>query len=296
MLLETVTTAKGRRLAMAIIKSAVKLIIREHGNYSFSGPALTLGIPEIYATHDELNNWFPNLMGQPCNLKLADVSITTNDTGRRLGWVSAETFFRSLGIPDVTSVDIPGCEHQPDLIHDLNDPFPQHFSNRFNLVIDPGTIEHVFDIKTGLSNIVRALKVGGVIIQQVPVYSYNGGYYSINPNLLNDFYAANGFDELKTYIIMWDRYHAYTGQNRCYEYSEQLLGFRHAIADYDQCRFSPHMLFFARKKEELLEIRIPLQFEGHYVGNRLKDSPSTNLLSFEKLMSHERVPKAQIYP
>jgi hypothetical protein len=256
---------------MAIIKSAVKLIIREHSNYGFSGPALTLGIPEIYATPDELYNWFPNLIGQPCTLKLTDISITTNETGQRLGWVTADTFFRSLGILDVTSVDIPSCEHQPDLIHDLNIPIPQNFSNRFNLVIDPGTIEHVFDIKTGLTNIVRALKIGGVIIQQVPVYSFNGGYYSINPIVLNDFYAANGFCEFKTYIIMWDRYRAYTGSHRCYQYQEKLFGGRHAIADYDQCRFSPHMLFFARKNEELPEIRIPLQFEGQYMTSTSAD-------------------------
>jgi hypothetical protein len=262
---------------MAIIKSAVKLVIREHATYHFAGPVLTLGIPEIYASYGELQKWFPDLAGQSCPLKPADIKITTNETGQKLSWVTADTFFTSLGIFDVTSVDIPGCEHQPNLIHDLNDPLPQHFANRFNLVIDPGTIEHIFDIKTGLTNIVRALKVGGVIIQQVPVYSYNGGYYSINPNVLNDFYTANGFGELKTFIIMWDRYHAYTGQNRCYEYNEKLLGFRHAIADYDQCRFSPHMLFFASKKEELPKIRIPLQFEGHYMGNTLNSSPSGNL-------------------
>ena len=129
------------------------------------------------------------------------------------------------------SVDIAGSEHVPDFIHDLNNPFPEKYMNRFNIIVDPGTIEHVFDIKSGLANIVRALKVGGTVIQQVPIYSYNGGYYNINPNLLNNFYVANGFADIKMFIIMWDRYHAYTGTNRCYEYTDKYLGARHALAD-----------------------------------------------------------------
>jgi hypothetical protein len=249
---------------MAIINSSVKLIIRERSLYRFSGPALALGIPEIYATYSNLKEWFPDLAGEECRLTAKDIKITTNEVGRNLGWVTSDTFFKCLGISEITSVDIPGCEHQPDLVHDWNDPLPQHFINRFSLVIDPGTIEHVFDIKTGLVNIVRALKIGGVIIQQVPIYSYNGGYYSINPNVLNDFYTANGFSELKTFIIMWDRFHPYIGKNRCYAYSENILGTRHALSDSDQCRFSPHMLFFARKTKEIMDFVNPLQFSGQY--------------------------------
>ena len=100
----------------------------------------------------------------------------------------------------------------------------------------------------------------------MPVYSYNGGYYSINPNVLDDFYQANGFDDMRTYIVMWDRYRAYTGQNLCYEYSPEVLGARHSLADYDQCRYSPHMLFFARKDEEVSDIIIPQQFSGEYLA------------------------------
>jgi len=267
---------------MAIIKPAVKIIVRENATYNFSGPALSFGVPEIYATYGELKQWFPELTGQPCLLKPAEVNLTLNEIGKKLGWVTSDTFFKSLGISELLTIDIPGCEHEPDLLHDLNQPLPGHFLNRFNLILDPGTMEHVFDIKTGLTNIVRALKVGGIIIQQVPVYSYNGGYYSINPNVLNDFYRINGFSELKTFIIMWDRYHAYTGKHRCYEYNDELLGGRHALADYDQCRFSPHMLFIARKTEDLAEIRVPLQYEGHYLVQQSDGFSKTNSEWFTK--------------
>jgi hypothetical protein len=261
---------------MAIIKSCVKLIISNDSTYHYSGKVLALGVPEIYATLADLMSCFPALAGKEFPLSPSDVKTSTHEVGKKLKWVTADTFFRSLGLTSIISLDIPGSEYNPDLVHDLNNPLPSDLYNQFDMVIDPGTIEHVFDIKTALTGIVHALKVGGIVIHQVPVYSYNGGYYSINPNVLNDFYTVNGFDELKTYIVMWDRYHVYTGKNLCYEYSEAIMGARHALADYDQCRYSPHMLFFARKHKEVNEINIPLQFSGEYMsalanGNQSED-------------------------
>ena len=249
---------------MALLKTTVKLIIREHALYNFSGPLLALGVPEIYATYPELTNWFPSLAGRRCPLDPAAVKLTEHPNGPLLGWVSADTFFHAFNISDIVTIDIPGCEHSPDIIHDLNAPFPGDLLDRFGLIIDPGTIEHVFDVRTCLTNVVRALRVGGVVVHQVPIYSYNGGYYSINPNVLHDFYTSNGFHEMKSYIIMWDRYWPYTGMNRVYQYSDAAFSARHALADKDQCRYSPMLLFFARKKEAYSEIAIPIQFSGHY--------------------------------
>lgn len=244
---------------MALIKSTIKLIIREHRTRKFSSPALTLGVPEIYATYDELNKWMLDFVGHKITINPADVTISTNETAQKLNWVTANTFFKALGIDETLSVDIAGSEHIPNFIHDLNNPLPEKYMNGFNLIVDPGTIEHVFDIKSGLSNIVHALKIGGTVIQQVPIYSYNGGYYNFNPNLLNDFYTVNGFSDIKIFIIMWDRYNSYTDNNRCYEYSEKYLGSRHALTDYDQCRFTPHALLFAKKTKNNSEIVNPIQ-------------------------------------
>ena len=141
---------------MAIIKSCVKLIIKNDHNYHYSGKALTLGIPEIYATERELKKWFPALAGRSFPLSGVDVKCTSHELGKRLGWVSAGTFLRSLGLQDFVSLDVPGSEYSPDLIHDLNQSLPATLLNQFDLVLDPGTIEHVFDVKTALSNAARA--------------------------------------------------------------------------------------------------------------------------------------------
>ena len=49
---------------MALIKSTVKLIIREHMARGFLSPALTLGVPEVYATYSELKKWMLDFTGQ----------------------------------------------------------------------------------------------------------------------------------------------------------------------------------------------------------------------------------------
>jgi hypothetical protein len=245
---------------MALIKSAVKLIVQEHFVYRYSDPVLTLGVPEIYATHKELQQWFGHFGGEGYQgLNPSQVTLSTSKTAQMFNWVAARTFFQMLNLNEVLSTDVPGCEHQPDMILDMNNPFPEELKNRFNLVIDPGTLEHVFDQKTALTNITRALRLGGVVVHFTPIYSYNGGYYSINPNVLRDYYSVNGFNEIKAYVIMWDRYRPYTGEYLCYEYSEARLGARHALADDDQCRFTPHLLLFARKVKELPHIVCPQQ-------------------------------------
>src|SRR5215831_5995704 len=245
---------------MALIKSAVKLILREHPNYRFSEPVLELGVPEIYATESEFRSWLPKLANREFDVPPGQVRISTNKEAQNLRWVTSETFLKALGISEITSVDIPGCEHPPELIHDLNHPLPSALLNRFNLILDPGTIEHVFDFKMSLTNIVRALRVGGVIVHQVPVYDYNAGYLNINPNVMHDFYRLNGFADIKAYIIMWDQYKAFSGPNRCYEYSDVVLGGRNALSEYDLRRYAPFLLFFARKVHEKDKIEIPIQF------------------------------------
>ena len=252
---------------MSIIRAAVKLIIREHAHYHFEGPAISLGVPEIHATEAEVRGWFPELAGVPSQLPPGEGEISDNKIGRRLNWMSANSFFRALGLSGVNSLDVPGSEHRAEIKHDLNDPLPPEFRSRHKLVLDPGTLEHVFDQRACMETIVRLLDVGGVVIHLVPTYMYNGGYYSINPNVLNDFYALNGFEDIKAYILMWDRYRGYAKiKTRCYAYRQDVLGSRHALADFDQVRYSPMLLFFARKTREMDVLKAPLQFGGDYVG------------------------------
>lgn len=229
---------------MALTRAAARLIVKEHDRYAFSGPVLCLGVPDIYLSESELG-----------------AGSQESGPTESHGFVSPTAFFGALGLSDITSLDIPGSTHRPDLIHDLNDPIPPALMERFGLVVDPGTTEHVFDTRAGLINVANALRTDGVIIHFVPIYSFNGGYFSINPSVLIDFYSLNGFSDITAYIIMWDRYRPFADKSRCYRYTPA-LEVRHGLADRDQCRFTPHLLFFARKAEVVEEYRSPIQHDA----------------------------------
>ena len=55
-----------------------------------------------------------------------------------------------------------------DFIHDLNSvPAPKPLRDRFDVIFNYGTIEHVFHVPNALQNIHDMLKVGGRVIHDV---------------------------------------------------------------------------------------------------------------------------------
>lgn len=251
---------------MSIIRAAAKLIIKEHAARHFSGRVLSFGVPEAHATAAELDAWFHQYGVVTAAGARDGACLTTNAIGEKLGFVSGRSFLEFFGFEGVDCLDVPGCEHPPEITHDLNFEIPQALRGNYDFILDPGTLEHVFDQATCLHNVARLLKVGGTVCHLVPVYSYNGGYYSINPNVLHDFYSANGFAVDSAYLLMWDRYRAYSkARTLCYRYDSVVMGSRHAIGDLDQVRYTPHLLMFARKTAEVAAFHAPLQFDGNYV-------------------------------
>jgi hypothetical protein len=63
----------------------------------------------------------------------------------------------------------------------------------FDLVIDPGTTEHCFNVGQALLNAAQAVRVGGSIMHMVPVTMVNHGFYNFSPTLFADLYTQNGW-------------------------------------------------------------------------------------------------------
>lgn len=141
---------------------------------------LSLGYPDIVLTPGEVKD----LLG-------VEVTTTTQH-GKRHGadkpLAETQEVFKKLGC-ELTCVDIVqdrGCE----IVRDLN--YPQDFGE-FDLVLDPGTIEHCFNIGQAILNAANSVKVGGFIFHSPPLSMVNHGFYNISPTLLHDFYAQNGW-------------------------------------------------------------------------------------------------------
>lgn len=98
-------------------------------------------------------------------------------------------FFEILGAKSVRYIDMAVFEGSEDVI-DLNYP---HELGEYDLVIDPGTLEHCFNIGVAFINAASCVKVGGAIAHSNPMNMVNHGFYNLNPGTYHDFYGQNGF-------------------------------------------------------------------------------------------------------
>ncbi len=115
---------------------------------------------------------------------------------------TSKDFFELLGFDDYQDIDFDSAEGC-SIIHDMNRPLPREYENRFDFVLENGTIEHIFDIKTAVGNIAKAVKVGGLVCHLSPVDAFNHGFYNFSINFFNDFYRANGFENPEFYLLRW---------------------------------------------------------------------------------------------
>ncbi len=119
----------------------------------------------------------------------------------------ADDFLRAfLGISSLTALDVSSYEGV-DLLHDLNDPVPEDLWNRFDAVIDGGSLEHVFNFPTAIGNLMRMTKVGGKIFISTPANNLCGhGFYQFSPELMfRVFSEQNGFS-LERVVLLSSRF------------------------------------------------------------------------------------------
>lgn len=102
-----------------------------------------------------------------------------------------DSFFAALGC-EVTAIDFAAHEGS-EYVWNLSDPVPPELHERFDIVLDGGTCEHVFDVATALRNCARMTALHGCVVHANPLAMGNHAFYGINPTLIHDFYAANAF-------------------------------------------------------------------------------------------------------
>ena len=152
---------------------------------------LSLGRPEIYISKRELQGL----------VSAYDLSWSENDISRATSAAYAEPLLQLLGFRTVRSLDISAYQGA-NIIHDLNWPIPKEFEATTTFLYGNGTIEHVFDIATALKNVVRLLRVGGMVVIAGPANGYCGhGFYQFSPELFYNVLSLNGFDHVRVYIV-----------------------------------------------------------------------------------------------
>ena len=106
----------------------------------------------------------------------------------------AEPVFQALGATRVRSMDASSFEGA-EFVHDLNLPIGPELQEKFDLVYDGGTLEHIFNFPQALKNCMEMVRVGGHLMLHTITNNWCGhGFYQFSPELFfQAFSAPNGF-------------------------------------------------------------------------------------------------------
>jgi SAM-dependent methyltransferase len=89
----------------------------------------------------------------------------------------------ACGATEVHAMDASPYE-EADVVHDLNTPVGPDRFDRFDTIIDGGTLEHVFNVPVALESLMRMLRVGGRMFLASPANNHCGhGFYQFSPEL-----------------------------------------------------------------------------------------------------------------
>ena len=107
-----------------------------------------------------------------------------------------------LNIDKLSIMDISDYEGA-QIIHDLNFDIPVQLEKKYDVVIDGGTLEHIFNFPVAISNCMKMVKEGGSIFIFSMSNNHCGhGFYQFSPELFfRLFQPEYGFD-IKSVVLM----------------------------------------------------------------------------------------------
>lgn len=185
---------------------------------------------------------------------------------------TTKDFFKSLGYLDYYSIDINGAynSYKFDLNKNINEYYK--FEENYDLVINNGTGEHVFNQFSFFLNSHNFTKKNGLMLNILPFIDWiNHGFYNFNPIIFADLAASNSYQILK--IALANRNGAEIAlkdedQNILFE---QIKPHRKptkftGLLDYAQKKLGKNILLIVIMKKILSdEFKIPLQ--GKYLAD-----------------------------
>ena len=107
-------------------------------------------------------------------------------------------FFGSSAVHSFDNSSYEGATH----IHDFNQPIPESHHGKYDTVIDAGSLEHIFDVRTAVENFAKMLRPGGRIIHVNPANNFCGhGFYQFSPEFFFSVYSKEtGFSNTEVYL------------------------------------------------------------------------------------------------
>lgn len=187
---------------MGFIHANIIPLLKESKKKQFYGNLLLLGQGDIYFNIEKFHEYAktsgaiinPNVDIKPSHLKsFADK-----------GYPHCETIFKMLGFSKVSVLDYSGFEGA-DILHDLNaSDLSEDLIEKFDCIIDHGTLEHVFHLPNALQSIFRMLKTGGRFMVSAPSGNFfDHGFYMLQPTLVADWLSINKWQVESIQVVQY---------------------------------------------------------------------------------------------
>jgi SAM-dependent methyltransferase len=150
-------------------------------------------------------------LGRVLTLGRQDVHLdasSARELRQRLGWsdawplpAHADEIIRAIGASSVEAMDYSAYQGAT-LLHDLNQPIPADWHQRFDIVFDGGTLEHVFNLPAAFASCMQLLKPGGRFLAVTVANNWCGhGFYQFSPELFfRVFTPDNGCSIVEMYV------------------------------------------------------------------------------------------------
>jgi len=200
---------------MGIIFSQAKYIATICKQNNITGTLISLGWQDIFITLQECHNIstavgldIPNnedKTNQLNNLINYNQHISSTPSMKKRGMVSDIYYYNMLGFSTKDVIDI--NPSQASITFDLNQTGILAVTEKqYDLVIDAGVMEHVFDTRSVLLNMTDLAKTNGYIIHvMISNNTMDHGFYQFSPTLFQDYYTANKYEIIDISILELQR-------------------------------------------------------------------------------------------
>jgi hypothetical protein len=167
---------------MAIAEAELRFLIECHKRGASFARTVTIGRQHLLMDNQTLRRY------------VMDIEIDYNVPSGTIHGVYADELFRYFGAEKVDSLDASSYEGAT-ILHDMNKQIPPELKQRYSVVLDGGSLEHIFNFPMAIKNCMEMIEVGGHFIGISPANNLLGhGFYQFSPDLyFSIFTKRNGF-------------------------------------------------------------------------------------------------------
>lgn len=168
---------------MGITYNNASMLLQAKLNGTTFGKTLTIGNLTLYLSKYQIQK-LSRKINQPIDSSLFSKKQYS------------ENFFKHLlGATEVKSLDCSGYQ-SCDVVHDMNTPISQDLYEKYDTIVDGGTLEHIYNIPTAIMNYMNLVGVGGNVFIFTMANNHMGhGFYQFSPEFFfRTFQPEYGFE------------------------------------------------------------------------------------------------------